>query len=138
MVSKARGRYDLPITHVVVDLELESATAAGAGPSAPPATGPERPRSLRLYHASDYDGAIAIRESGFRDAAEGSRSGVWMTDRPPDAGDGDDRVLFAVDVPETAAAGYEQAGEGDRRRFLLPAELLNRHGPPVVEGDWSE
>jgi len=33
---------------------------------------------------------------------------------------------------------YEQEGDGDRRRFLLPAELLNRHGPPVVEGDWSE
>jgi hypothetical protein len=138
VVSKARGRYDLPITHVVVDLELESAAAAGAAPRAPAAPAPERARSLRLYHASDYDGAIAIRESGFRDAAEGSRSGVWMSDRPPEPGDGDDRVLFAVDVPEDAAAGYEQAGEGGRRRFLLPAELLNRQGPPIVEGDWSE
>ncbi len=91
-----------------------------------------------MYHASDYDGAIAIREAGFRDAAEGSKAGVWVSDRPPDAGDGDDRVLFAVNVPEAAAAGYEQEGDGERRRFLLPAELLNRHGPPVVEGDWSE
>jgi hypothetical protein len=47
-------------------------------------------------------------------------------------------VLFVVDLPEAAAAGYEQEGDGERRRFLLPAELLNRHGPPVVEGDWSE
>jgi hypothetical protein len=139
VVSRARGRYDLPITHVVVDLELESAASPGGPPPpAPPGPAPERPPSLRLYHASDYDGALAIRESGFRDAAEGSRAGVWVTDRPPDAGDGDDRVLFAVDVPEDAATGYEQEGDGDRRRFLLPAELLNRHGPPVVEGDWSE
>jgi hypothetical protein len=138
VVSKARQRYHLPITHVVVDLELERAAAASSEPPAAAAPAPARPTSLRLFHASDYAEAIAIRESGFRDAAEGSRSGVWMSDRPPDAGDGDDRVLFAVDVPETAAAGYEQPGEGDRRRFLLPAELLNRHGPPVVEGDWSE
>ncbi len=60
-----------------------------------------------------------------------------MTDRP-DPGDGEDRVLFAVDVPEAVATDYEQPAEGDRRRFLLPADLLNRHGPPVVEGDWSE
>jgi hypothetical protein len=138
VVSRARGRYDLPISHVVVDLELESAAASGGAPRPPAERAAERPRSLRLYHASDYDGAIAIRESGFRDAAEGSRSGVWVSDRPPDAGDGHDRVLFAVDVPEDAAAGFEQDGDGERRRFLLPAELLNRHGPPVVEGDWSE
>jgi hypothetical protein len=138
IVSRARGRYDLPITHVVVDLELESAAASGGTPRAPAERAREGPRSLRVYHASDYDGAIAIRESGFRDAAEGSRSGVWVSDRPPDAGDGDDRVLFVVDLPEAAAAGYEQEGDGERRRFLLPAELLNRHGPPVVEGDWSE
>jgi hypothetical protein len=138
VVSRARGRYDLPITHVVVDLELERAGTAGGAPPPPAEPAAERPRSLRVYHASDYAGAIAIREAGFRDAAEGSRAGVWVSDRPPDAGDGDDRILFAVDVPEATVAGYEQQGDGERRRFLLPAELLNRHGPPVVEGDWSE
>jgi hypothetical protein len=144
VVRRARERYALPITHVVVDLELEAASASrGDAPAAPapaPAAEPagEPVRRLRVYHASDYEGALAIRESGFRDAAEGTRSGVWVTDRPPDAGDGGDRVLFAVDLPEAAAAAYEQAGTGGRRMFLMPAELLNRHGPPVVEGDWSE
>jgi hypothetical protein len=135
VVSKARGRYDLPVTHVVVDLELESAGAPGGSPKAP-RSAPEAPKSLRVYHVSDYDGALAIRESGFRDVAEGAGAGVWVTDRPPDAGD--DVVLFAVDIPESAAAAYERDGDDGRRRFLLPAELLNRQGPPVVEGDWSE
>jgi hypothetical protein len=138
VVSRARERYELPITHIVVDLELEAAPVQAEAPPPPTEPGPEEPRRLRLYHASDYDGALAIRQSGFRDAAEGSRSGVWVWDRPPAAGEREDRVLFAVEVPEALAAGYEEGGDGDRRRFLLPAELLNRHGPPVVEGDWSE
>jgi hypothetical protein len=139
VVAKARERYRLPITHVIVDLELEAAAAAGgAAPPAERAPAAEPARRLRVYHASDYDGALAIRESGFRDAADGGRAGVWVTDRPPDAGEGHDRVLFVVDVPEAVASGYEEPGDGEPRRFLLPAELLNRHGPPIVEGDWSE
>jgi hypothetical protein len=140
VVARSRERYDLPITHVVVDLELEAAaSAAGGGTPTERRPAPEPERRLRVYHASDYDGALAIRESGFRDSGDGpGRAGVLVTDRPPDAGDGDDRVLFAVDVPEALASGYEQPADGELRRFLLPAELLNRHGPPVVEGDWSE
>jgi hypothetical protein len=140
VVSKARGRYELPITHVVVDLELESADAPAsprpAGPASAP--GPDPESRLRVYHASGYEDALAIRESGFRDAAGPPRAGVWVTDRPPAAVGGDDLVLFAVDVPERVAGDYEEAPDGDGRRFLLPAELLNRHGPPIVEGDWSE
>jgi hypothetical protein len=139
VVTKARGRYDLPITHVVVDLELESpAPPASPRPPSEPDRGREPERRLRVYHASGYDDALAIRESGFRDAAEGPRAGVWVTDRPPVAAGGDDLVLFAVDVPEALAGDYEEAGDDGGRRFLLPAEVLNRHGPPIVEGDWSE
>jgi hypothetical protein len=138
VVKKARERYQLPITHVIVDLELEAAASADATRPSPERPPPEAARRLRVYHASDYDGALAIRESGFRDSGDdGGRSGVWVTDRPP-TGDGEDQVLFVVDVPEAVVRGYEQPAEGDQRRFLLPAELLNRHGPPVVEGDWSE
>jgi hypothetical protein len=136
VVSRARGRYDLPITHVIVDLELEAA-AGSAGPVSRPAQAASgQGRSLRVYHASDYDGALAIRESGFRDAPDGGTTGVWVTDRRPD--DTGDSVLFVIDLPEAVAAGYQQRAAGEEGRFLLPAELLNRHGPPVIEGDWSE
>jgi hypothetical protein len=136
VVRRARERYDLPITHVVVDLEHERAITQAAG--RPPPEPAPRP-IMRVFHASDYDEAIAIRSAGFRDEpAEGARSGVWVTDRPPRGDGGDARVLFAVEVPADLVEGYEQPGPGEERRFLMPAELLNRHGPPVVEGDWSE
>jgi len=137
VVRRARERYDLPITHVIVDLEHESTTPdederhrrmAGSG------------RRVRLFHASDYDEAMAIQRGGFRDRpSPGSTAGVWLTDRPPVTEDaGDAWVVFAVDVPEEVANEYERGVEGDARRFLLPADLLNRQGPPVAEGDWSE
>jgi hypothetical protein len=135
VVRKARERYDVPITHVVVDLEHESAVADADRRYRPRSQGRG---SMRVFHLSEYDEAIAIREGGFRDApAGGDRSGVWVSDRPP-AGDGG--VLFVVDVPADLVEGFEQPGDSgaDERRFLMPAELLNRHGPPVAEGDWSE
>lgn len=137
VVRRARERYDLPITHVVVDLEHERAT-----PDADlrPARGAGAPRRLRLFHASDYDEAMSIQRAGFRDRpSPGTTAGVWLTDRPPAAADGGDEwVVFAVDVPEDVARPYERGTEGDARRFHLPAELLNRHGPPVAADDWSE
>jgi hypothetical protein len=47
-------------------------------------------------------------------------------------------VVFAVDLPEEAVTAYEREAGEEGRRFLMPAELLNRYGPPVAEGDWSE
>ena len=137
VVRRARRRYDLPITHVVVDLEHERADTAAAGEGPPTRESPHR---LRVFHASDYDDALAIRREGFRDSPSGgSRPGVWVTDRPPRAdSEGEARVVFAVEVPEDAVSSYEEEREGDARRFLCPAELLNRHGPPVADGDWSE
>jgi hypothetical protein len=62
-----------------------------------------------------------------------------VTDRPPRAAsEGEAQVVFAVEVPEEAVNTYEEERDGEARRFLLPAELLNRHGPPVADGDWSE
>lgn len=136
VVRRARERYDLPITHVVVDLEHESTT---------PDEDARHPRiaesrRVRLFHASDYDEAMAIQSAGFRDRpSPGTSAGVWLTDRPPPAEDGGDAwVVFAVELPEDVANEYQRGVEGDARRFFLPAELLNRHGPPIAEGDWSE
>jgi hypothetical protein len=137
VVRRARERYDLPITHVVVDLEHER-TTPDADTRHHRITGGAR--RVRLFHASDYDEAMAIQSSGFRDRpSPGSSAGVWLTDRPPVTEEaGDAWVVFAVDVPEDVATEYERGVEGDARRYFLPAELLNRHGPPVAEGDWSE
>jgi hypothetical protein len=47
-------------------------------------------------------------------------------------------VVFAIDVPEAAAAGYARAEGPEGRQYLMPAELLNRSGPPVQQDDFSE
>ncbi len=135
VVRRARERYAVPITHVVVDLELDRATSDRDGRGGAPRRATGR---LRVFHSSDYDEALAIQAGGFRDRSEVDSAGVWVTDRPPPAGDGSDWVVFAVDVPEEVAVAYEREAGPDGRRFLLPAELLNRNGPPVSEGDWSE
>ncbi len=58
MVRRARERYRLPITHVVVDLEHESVESdTDARPLRRGSSG----RRLRLFHASDYDEAMAIQ-----------------------------------------------------------------------------
>ncbi|MDX6554584.1 MAG: permease [Miltoncostaeaceae bacterium] len=135
VVRRARERYAVPITHIVVDVALEGARTE-EDRRVRPAPPPER--RLRLFHTSSYDGALDIREHGFRDEpAPGGGPGVLVTDRAIPAGD-EDAVLFQVELPEVAAAGFEREPAKDgARRFVVPAELLNRHGPVAV-GDWSE
>lgn len=137
VVRRARERYALPITHVVIDLEHESVSSDGDERGRPVRrTG----RRMRLFHASDYDEAMAIQNGGFRDRhPSGGPPGVWVTDRPPPPGSSaEEWVVFAVDLPEEAVTAYEREAGSDGRRFLMPAELLNRYGPPVADGDWSE
>lgn len=131
VVNQARDRYRVPITHVVVDLHHERATAEG---DARVRAEEEAPR-VRLYHqAGSYEEAMAIAGGGFTDAGEG----VLVTDRP--AADDDDQggLGFALDVPEEVLAPYERPADGGPRSFVIPAALLNRYGPPVASGDWSE
>ena len=136
VVRKARERYAMPITHVVVDLLHESTVATDSGRARRMAS----ERRMRLFHASDYDEALAIQSGGFRDRAVGGDggSGVWVSDRPPAGDGGDDWVVFAVDVPEEVAAGYARGEGPEGRRYLMPAELLNRMGPPIQQDDFSE
>ncbi len=138
VVRKARARYDLPITHVVIDLEMESVVADTDRAGTTGRTGAGR--RMRVFHASDYDEAIAIQSGGFQDRRpSGGPPGVWVTDRPPPPGSSaHEWVVFAVDLPEEDLSGFERDSGEEGRRFLLPADLLNRHGPPIAEGDWSE
>lgn len=135
VVRRARERYELPITHIVVDLDHESAVP-DEDRRPRPAGGDRR---LRVFHTSAYDEALSIQSGGFRDrAATSDTPGVWVSDAPPAARAGDDWVVFALDLPEEAVAPFEREADEDGRRFLVPAELLNRHGPPVADGQWSE
>ena len=138
VVRRARERYEMPITHVVVDLELESIAQDEDLRHRRPMVSTDR--RLRVFHTSGYDDALAIQASGFRDrpAPGTDGAGVWVSERPPADADDDAWVVFAVDVPEDLAEGYERGAGPEGRRFLMPAEVLNRHGPPIAEGDWSE
>lgn len=138
VVEQARSRYQVPVHHIVVDLEHETARA---NPDSRPVARASPPdERIRLYHAVDYDEALAIREHGFPDApvddaTREQQAGVWMVDNPVGR-TGEDRITFAVEVPLEVVRQFErEPGFHDERRFLVPAELLNRHGPPTVIGD---
>jgi hypothetical protein len=138
VVDAAREKFILPITHVVVDLEREAGNGGAA--TAATHTGRVRPnptaRFVRLHHHANYSDALEIRNQGFRDQTHAGQSGVLVSDRP--GADEGDPTIFAVDVPEEVAAGFELRGSsGDGQTFLIPAELLNRHGPPRILGDDS-
>lgn len=136
VVRKARERYATPITHVVVDLAHESTSTDD--PSRRPMVPPER--RMRVFAAAAYDEALAIQSGGFRDRPVPGHggSGVWVSDRPPSAEQGDAWVVFAIDVPEDVAVGYARGEGPEGRQYLMPAELLNRSGPPVQQDDFSE
>jgi hypothetical protein len=137
VVARARQRYGLPITHVVVDVEHESGLARTDEPARVPA--PEE--MVRVYCETDYSEALDIRRQGFRDLPhEGGARGVVVTDRPEGrSAAGEDPVLFGIDVPVDELDGklIDPPGEGPRR-YLVPAGLLNRHGPAIAVGEWSE
>jgi hypothetical protein len=136
VVRKARERYPQPITHVVVDLLHESTSTDDGGRRrmVPPE------RRMRVFAAAAYDEALAIQSTGFRDrpVPGDSGSGVWVSDRPPASDGGDDWVVFAIDVPEQVAAGYARGEGPEGRQYLMPADLLNRMGPPVQQDEFSE
>jgi hypothetical protein len=135
VVQRARDRYPVSVTHVVVDLEHERSITLDdprPGPRVPP-------RMITLYRAAGYDEALAVRSRGFeniRDVAAG-RSGVLFTDTVPEA-DEDGATIFVVEVPAGAAGPYEVEPAPGTRRFALPADLVNRHHPRALAADWSE
>jgi hypothetical protein len=136
VVRKARERYTKPITHVVVDLMHERTSANEYGRRQMVSS----ERRMRVFAAAAYDEALAIQSTGFRDRpvpGDGG-SGVWVSERPPAGEGGDSWVVFAIDVPEDAASAYERGDGPEGRQYLMPAELLNRSGPPVAQDQWSE
>lgn len=90
---------------------------------------------MRLYH--DTHAAEAILAEGFRDSTgryltDRDWTGVWVTDTPNDQERGEMSRLV-VDVPEELLESYEWVEQGASwREWLVPADLLNEHGPPQL------
>ena len=66
--------------------------------------------------------------------------GVWLSDRPLDFGQGaKGKAVFLLEISDEVLAEYEWVEDGKPyREFLIPAEIVNRYGPPelVDEDDW--
>ena len=134
VVQRARDRFDVPVTHVVVDIMHEAAMTHSDPRPGPRIGAPV----VTLYRAVDYEEALTVQRTGFvnlRDAADG-RSGVIFSLHPPTTDGDDGQTVFAVEIPTTAVASYQVAG--DDSRYVLPAELVNRHNPRTLVADWSE
>ena len=102
----------------------------------------------RVFHSTSNEAAARIEAIGFDDG-EGSYGfvghtlrGVFVGIQPADVNDGatHDDVILAVNLPASDLEPYwieEDAPHGTIRwEACVPAELLNRYGPPVrVEWD---
>jgi hypothetical protein len=75
--------------------------------------------------------------------AEGFHGGVQVATRPPDADMGSHgATVLVIDIPEDVVAPYvwldvwTAADHGDAasayQEFVVPAEIVNRYGPPHI------
>ena len=106
---------------------------------------------MQLFHTTYA--ADAILTEGFRDGlgtylTDQIYYGVWLADRTVDANEGaDGDTVLVLDIPEEVIAPYEWVAEWPEpdpsipaeviarlayREFLVPAEIVNRYGPPHV------
>jgi hypothetical protein len=62
--------------------------------------------------------------------------GVWLSNVPLDSNEGTKgEDLLTIEIPDAVLAEYEWIEEGKPyREFLVPAELVNKFGPP----EWAE
>ena len=136
VVARARDRYPVPVTHVVVDLVHEAALTHH-DPRPAPAAATEM---ITLYRAVGYDEALTVQRSGFENVlnAVADRSGVIFTESSTLPSGLDDATVFVVEVPTAAVANYAIGADGEDRRFVLPAEFVNRHHPRALVTEWSE
>ena len=93
-----------------------------------------------LYHRTFA--AKRILAEGFRDKTgtymtDQEFTGVWFSDTPLSVNEGAaGDVVLAIEVPDELVAEYEWIEDGKPyREWLIPAELVNRFGPPAVVED---
>ena len=101
---------------------------------------------MRVFHRTRF--AATIFAEGFRDG-EGSYlvtwppdskfRGVWVTaDEPLDEQDIPGPDVLVLEIPAAVFEEYEWVEEGKGyREALVPAEILNRFGPPTLAEDYS-
>ena len=96
---------------------------------------------MKLFHRTTN--AEEILKNGFQDMQGQHQStsnlrGILMTDEPLQTKeDSTGFDLLVLDIPEELVTPYEWTDPGKPyREFVVPAELVNLHGPPakVVEG----
>ena len=92
---------------------------------------------MRMYHRTFHSERILAE--GFRDAtgnymADRPFTGVWFSTFPLDINEGaDGDVVLMLKIPAREIKRYEWVEEGKPyREFLIPAELANKYGPPVI------
>jgi hypothetical protein len=89
---------------------------------------------MLLFHRTDM--ADKIIDEGFRSSSErrpngDHLSGVWLSERPLNHDECDASRLLAIEVPDDVAREHEvRDGKEEYREFCIPAEMLNRYGPP--------
>ena len=91
---------------------------------------------LKLYHRTPYP--EEIMRYGFRER-RGSMglTGVWLSDYPLDINEGaKGPTVLSVEIPEEELLGLEIQEDGKPyREWCIPAEVVNRYGPPAVHDD---
>jgi hypothetical protein len=100
---------------------------------------------LRVYHRTSIDVANQILLNGFRDGqgtylTDQMWTGVWVSDVPLDENSGAcGDTLLALDMPASVFEEYEWVEElKGYRESLIPADILNKFGPPKVVTEEEE
>lgn len=94
---------------------------------------------MRLYHRTGRSAAEAIVAQGFEDRGDfltrsvRTEGGVWLSDEPlPWQAPGLEATL-SIEIPVEIVAGFEQpVKRKGLREFLVPADIVNRYGPPSI------
>ena len=92
---------------------------------------------MKLYHVTFC--ADKILDGGFRDSTDNYMTdqeftGVWFSNRPLDSNEGatGDTVLM-LEIPVKIIKDHEWIEvQKPYREWLIPAELANQYGPPVI------
>jgi hypothetical protein len=92
-------------------------------------------QTCTLFHVTNAESANAILRDGFRDChgsylTDQEFFGVWLSDRPLDAGAGawrDTVLAVAFTTTETELDAYEWVEEGKSyREWLIPAQVIRQ------------